>query len=68
MVTSIWPSCCSQRNTIEPIPAPIMPPATRTPPIVRSTPPRFQYASAPDTLAPVICVADDATATAGGMP
>ena len=47
---------------------PTMPPAIITPPILKSTPPRRQWANTPDTLAPVIWVVAEATATVGGMP
>ena len=47
---------------------PTMPPATSTPPIFTSTPPRCQCANTPDTLAPVTWLAAEAAATVGGMP
>ena len=46
-----------------------MPPATSTPPIwIIDAARARRCANTPDTLAPVIWVADDATATVGGMP
>ena len=47
---------------------PTTPPATSTPPILASTPPRRQCANTPETLAPVTWLAEDAAATVGGMP
>ena len=39
-----------------------------TAPILTSTPPRRMWTITPDTLAPVIWVEAEATATVGGMP
>ena len=39
-----------------------------TPAILMSTPPRRMWTIAPETLAPVIWVAAEATATVGGIP
>ena len=47
---------------------PSRPPAIITPPIFMSTPPRRMWTMTPETLAPVIWVAEDATATVGGIP
>ncbi len=38
------------------------------PAICRSAPPRRKWPMTPLTLAPVICVVADATATVGGIP
>ena len=68
MTTSICPLDWRIRNNPAPNSEPSTPPPIITHPIVRSTPPRRIWAMTPDTLAPVIWVAADATATVGGMP
>ena len=68
IVVSICPHCWSSRNSHAPNSDPSTPPATSTPPITVSTPPRRKCANTPDTLAPVTCDAAEAAATVGGMP
>ncbi len=68
MARSICPDAWSRRNRTAPTRLPTAPPAIITPPILKSTPPRREWANTPDTLDPVIWVVADATATAGGMP
>ena len=68
IVVSICPHAVSSSNNPAPISDPSNPPAISTAPMRKSTPPRSKWASAPETLAPVTCVAADAAATVGGIP
>ena len=68
MTTSIWPLAWRTRNRAAPTIEPSRPPAIITPPIFMSTPPRRMWTITPETLAPVIWVAAEATATVGGIP
>ena len=68
MTRSIWPDDLKKPEQAGAGQAADGPPAIITAPILKSTPPRRQWAWAPDTLAPVIWVVADATATVGGMP
>ena len=68
MTVSIWPRFWSRRKISPPRIEPNMPPAIITPPIFTSTPRRRRWVRTPETDVPIICVVEEATATAGGMP
>ncbi len=68
MTRSIWPLSWNSRNSTAPKADPKNPPTIITSAILRSTPPRRMWTITPDTLAPVIWVAAEATATVGGIP
>ena len=68
ITTSICPISRIHLNSQTPRLDPITPPASRTDPILKSTVPRRQWASTPETEAATIWLASVPTATAGGTP
>ena len=68
MTNSTWPRLRNMENSQTPKVDPTMPPISSTVPILKSTLPRRQWASTPDTDAATIWLASVPTATAGGTP
>ena len=68
MTRSIWPISRNIENNSTPRDEPTTPPASRMNPIRKSTLPRRQCASTPDTDEATIWFASVATATGAGTP
>ena len=68
MARSICPSARSRPNSQTPKAEPAMPPTSSTPPILKSTWRRRQWAMKPDTEAATTWLTSEPTATGGGTP